>query len=95
MKKTKIVLPIVAFALAIVGVFVSRQSKANTMVSPDYIYNQQDQCAQILLSCNNDASAPICEFNPGTGYTYVFDDSFHATLCATYLRHSLNNGKLN
>lgn len=95
MKKTKIILPLVAFVLALTGAFLSRNSQAAAMVSPDYIYNTSGQCVQLPFgTCNNSPFGAICTFNPGTGYTEVYDHKF-GVACADVLRHSLNDGMLN
>lgn len=96
MKKAKMILPLVAFVFAFTGALVSHQSDAAPMLFGQYYYNTSGFCVELPVgSCNNAPFAPICTFNPGSGYTEVYDDRFTDTFCATYLRHSLNNGQIN
>jgi hypothetical protein len=96
MKKTRIILPLMAFVFAFAGAFASRQSNATPFLITQYYYTTSGTCADLPIgSCNNSPFGQVCQFNPGTGYTSVYDDRITSTFCATVLRHSLNGGFLN
>lgn len=96
MKKTKVFLPLMAFVFALAGALVSRQSQASPLIVGQYYYTTSGTCADLPVgSCNNSPFGDICQFNPGSGYTEVYDDRFSSNFCATVLRHSLNGGYLN
>jgi hypothetical protein len=101
MKKTKMILPLLAFTLAIVGAFGSHQSSAKAALFPGFYYSIAGLCIGLPVgSCNNSPFGAICTFDGGSGvYTEVYETRIilfpNLLSCQTVLRHSLNDGKLN
>lgn len=101
MKKTKMVLPLLAFALAIIGAFGSHQSSAKTVLFPGFYYSIAGLCIGLPIgSCNNSPFGAICTYDDGSGvYTEVYQNQIlvlpNILTCNTVLRHSLDGGHLN
>jgi hypothetical protein len=103
MKKNKIILPTLAFTLALTGVFASRYLYASALPVPpgQYYYTIHDVCSPLPVgNCNESPFGAICTFNDGSGvYTEVYKQRVSAPpqgqVCHAVLRHSLNGGMLN
>lgn len=102
MKKTKIILPMLAFILALIGAFASRHLHATAMPDPNqYYYSMQGQCSVLPIGgCNESPFGSICTFDDGSGvYTEVYKHRVttppQGVVCHVVLRHSLNSGRLN
>lgn len=96
------ILPMLAFMLALIGAFASRHLHATAMPDPSqYYYNTQNVCTVLPIGgCNDSPFGAICTWDDGSGvYTEVYKHRVtpppQGSVCHVVLRHSLDGGMLN